>query len=87
VHSPVGKHPEEYGVTLHPPPYAPFANNDINFTDATGVDHDLFGAALKKALYNYMHGIGLEHDVREWFDDDVPRTKVPKTFVARALKT
>jgi radical SAM superfamily enzyme YgiQ (UPF0313 family) len=86
VHSPVGKHPEEYGVTLHPPPYAPFANNDINFTDATGVDHDLFGTALKKALYNYMHGIGLEHDVREWFDDDVPRTKVPKSFVTRARK-
>ncbi len=76
VHSPVGKHPEEYGVTLHPPPYAPFASNDINFTDATGVDHDLFGAALKKALYNYMHGIGLEHDVREWFEDEVPRTRV-----------
>ena len=86
VHSPVGKHPEAYGVTLNPPPYAPFANNDINFTDATGVDHDAFGGALKKALYNYMHGIGLEHDVREWFDDDVPRTKVPKSFVARALK-
>ncbi len=40
----------------------------------------------KKALYNYMHGIGLEHDVREWFEDEVPRTRVPKTFVARALK-
>jgi hypothetical protein len=86
VHSPVGKHPQDYGVTLHPPPYAPFANNDINFTDATGVDHDLFGAALKKALYNYMHGIGLGHDVREWFENDVPRTRVPKSFVARALK-
>ena len=33
-----------------------------------------------------MHGIGLEHDVREWFDDEVPRTRVPKSFVARALK-
>jgi radical SAM superfamily enzyme YgiQ (UPF0313 family) len=87
VHSPVGKHPEEYGVTLYPPPHAPFANNDINFSDATGVDHDAFSAALKKALYNYMHGIGLEHDVREWFDGDVPRTKVPRSFVARALKT
>ena len=86
VHSPVGKHPEQYGVTLYPPPHAPFANNDINFTDATGVDHDAFGAALKKALYNYMHGIGLDHDVREWFGSDVPRTRVPKSFVARALK-
>jgi radical SAM superfamily enzyme YgiQ (UPF0313 family) len=86
VHSPVGKHPEQYGVTLHPPPHATFANNDINFTDATGVDHDLFGAALAKALYNYMHGIGLDHDVRNWFDDEVPRTRVPKSFVARALQ-
>jgi radical SAM superfamily enzyme YgiQ (UPF0313 family) len=68
VHSPVGKHPEQYGVTLHPPLRSTFANNDINFTDATGVDHDAFGAALKKALYNYMHGIGLDLDVREWFE-------------------
>jgi hypothetical protein len=48
VHSPVGKHPEQYGVTLYPPLQTTFANNDINFTDATGVDHDVFGAALKK---------------------------------------
>jgi radical SAM superfamily enzyme YgiQ (UPF0313 family) len=86
VHSPVGKHPEQYGVTLQPPPRVTFANNDINFIDATGVDHDVFGAALKKALYNFMHGIGLDHDVRNWFDDEVPRTRVPKSFVARALK-
>ena len=86
VHSPVGKNPQEYGVTLHPPPHAPFANNDINFVDATGVDHDAFGMGLKKALYNYMHGIGLEYDVRDWFDADVPRTKVPRSFIARALE-
>jgi radical SAM superfamily enzyme YgiQ (UPF0313 family) len=68
VHSPVGKHPEQYGVTLSPPLRTTFANNDINFTDLTGIDHDVFGAALKKALYNYMHGAGLDLDVREWFD-------------------
>ena len=68
VHSPVGKHPEEYGVTLSPPPRPTFANNDINFTDATGVDHDALGAGLRKAVYNYMHGVGLDRDVREWFD-------------------
>src|SRR3981081_1848214 len=31
VHSPVGKHPERYGVTLSPPLQSTFANNDINF--------------------------------------------------------
>jgi hypothetical protein len=97
VHSPVGKHPEQYGVTLSPPPHTTFANNDINFTDATGIDHDVFGAALKKALYNYMHGIGLDLDVREWFEqgtgkkarrgaaDLVPRTMVRPNVIERAL--
>jgi radical SAM superfamily enzyme YgiQ (UPF0313 family) len=69
VHSPVGKHPEHYGVTLSPPLQTTFANNDINFTDVTGVNHDSFGAALEKALYNYMHGIGLDLDVHEWFEE------------------
>jgi radical SAM superfamily enzyme YgiQ (UPF0313 family) len=86
VHSPVGKHPEQYGVTLNPPLHATFANNDINFVDATGVDHDVLGVALKKALYNYMHGIGLDHDVRAWFEGEAPKTRVPKSFVARALR-
>lgn len=85
VHSPVGKHPEQYGVTLHPPVNPTFANNDINFTDATGIDHDVFAASLRKALYNYMHGIGLDRDVREWFEGRVPRTSVPPTLIERAL--
>jgi radical SAM superfamily enzyme YgiQ (UPF0313 family) len=68
VHSPVGKHPEQYGVRLSPPLHSTFASNDINFTDLTGIDHDLFGAPLRKALYNYMHGIGLDVDVRDWFE-------------------
>ncbi len=86
VHSPVGKHPEQYGVTLQPPLNPTFASNDINFRDATGIDHGVFGAALRTALYNYMHGIGLDLDVLDWFDEVVPRTRVPKSFVARALK-
>jgi radical SAM superfamily enzyme YgiQ (UPF0313 family) len=86
VHSPVGKDPAHYGVTLSPRPNATFASNDINFTDPTGVDHDALGVALRKALYNYMHGIGLDSDVREWFEEPVPRTRVPKSFVARALR-
>jgi len=86
VHSPVGKHPEQYGVTLAPLPPVSFAKNDIGFNDPAGVDHDMLGVALNKALYNYMHGIGLEEDVRSWFDDRVPRTKVPRHFIAQAVE-
>ncbi|MDN3578924.1 radical SAM protein [Chitinimonas viridis] len=85
VHSPVGKNPEEYGVTLLPLPEISFAKNDVGFHDPTGVDHNSLGEALNKALYNYMHGIGLEDDVRRWFAGRVPRTSVPRDFIALAL--
>jgi hypothetical protein len=64
VHSPVGKNPAEYGIKLKPLPPGKFARNDVHFIDPTGVDHDRLGKALNKALYNYMHGIGLDEDVR-----------------------
>jgi hypothetical protein len=87
VHSPVGKHPEQYGVTLSPPLRTTFANNDINFTDLTGIDHDVFGAALKKALYNYMLGVGLDLDVREWFEQGASVGGIGKRTRRRATNT
>ncbi|WP_374616251.1 B12-binding domain-containing radical SAM protein [Thauera aminoaromatica] len=85
VHSPVGRNPEEFGVTLVALPEITFAKNDVGFIDPTGVDHDRLGKALNKALYNYMHGIGLDTDVRAWFEDKVPRPRVARHFIARAL--
>ena len=82
VHSPVGKNPQEYGVQLAPLPLITFAKNDIAFIDPTGVDHDMLGHGLKKAIYNFMHGIGLEEDVRVWFD--LPKKQLPKPSVSRA---
>jgi radical SAM superfamily enzyme YgiQ (UPF0313 family) len=68
AHSPIGLNPAEYGITLRPPSDIRFAHNDVEFHDPTGTDHDYLGAGLRKALYNYMHGIGLDVDVREWFE-------------------
>jgi hypothetical protein len=85
VHSPVGLNPEEYGVTLKPLPPVSFAKNDVLFTDPTGVDHAALGVGLRKAIYNFMHGLGLDEDVRNWFDFKVPRTTVAKHRIERAL--
>ncbi len=87
VHSPVGQNPADFGVTLQPLPPVSFARNDVGFVDPTGTDHDTLGLGLKKALYNYMHGIGLDEDVRSWFDVPVPRTRVARRCIARALAT
>jgi hypothetical protein len=93
AHSPIGLNPAEYGITLQPPPDIRFAHNDVAFTDPTGTDHDYLGTGLRKALYNYMLGIGLDEDVRAWFEPRrhanrmrrVPRTTVPPDLVARSL--
>jgi hypothetical protein len=85
VHSPVGQDPAHFGVRLLPLPPGGFAKNDVGFVDPTGVDHDTLGLGLKKAIYNYMHGIGLEQDVRAWFDVKVPKPRVPRQCIAQAL--
>ena len=86
VHSPVGKRPQDFGVTLKPLPAGAFAKNDVGFVDPTGVDHDRLGGALRKALYNFMHGVGLEEDVRVWFEGGrVPKPTVGRRRIARAL--
>ena len=33
-----------------------------------------------------MHGIGLDEDVRSWFDERVPKPRVARNFIARALE-
>jgi hypothetical protein len=86
VHSPVGMNPSAYGVSLLPLPAGGFAQNDVGFIDPTGTDHDLLGRGLKKAIYNYMHGVGLEEDVRSWFDlPKCPKPQVKKNAIALAL--
>ena len=88
VHSPVGLNPEEYGIELIPLPEITFAKNDIAFIDPTGVDHDALGQGLKKAIYNYMHGVGFEMKAQSWFDGlgmAIPKTTVSKNFIENAL--
>jgi len=85
VHSPIARHPERFGIRIHAKEPAPFAQNEIGFDDATGVDHARLGPGLKKAVYNYMLGLGLEQDVRVWFAGRVPKTKVEPTFIRSCL--
>ncbi len=71
VHSPIGRDPERFGIRIREAGLAPgqkrFARNDLPFEDPTGVDHDWLGDGLRRALYNFMHGVGLDQDVRGWF--------------------
>ncbi len=76
VHSPIARDPKRFGIRLLPMPRATFARNEIPFKELKGGDPARFGPGLRKALYNYMHGVGLDEDVRVWFDFDVPGARV-----------
>lgn len=85
AHSPVGLHPEEYGIT---PNYKniSFANNDIDFTDQTGIDHNQFSFGLKKSLFNFMHGIGFDLSLQDWFEFEIPETAIHPDFIYNSLE-
>ncbi len=84
AHSPVGMSPEDFGVVpvkqeIH------FANNDIDFKDKTGIDHNKFSFGLKKSLFNYMHGVNFEMSLQEWFDFKIPRTNIHPDYIHDCL--
>ncbi|GAA5102250.1 radical SAM protein [Chryseobacterium ginsengisoli] len=84
AHSPVGLNPEEFGVTPIKQEIL-FANNDIDFTDKTGIDHGKFSFGLKKSLFNYMHGINFEIPLQEWFDFKIPKTTIHPDYIHDCL--
>lgn len=70
AHSPIGQRPELFGIRLRKEPLVTFARNEVPFDDPVRTDHDYLGAGLRKALYNYMLGVGFDTDVRTWFLDE-----------------
>ena len=87
AHSPVGMYPEKFNVTKETESIGAFANNDINFTDKTGIDHDQFSFGLKKSLFNFMHGICFDFELQDWFDFKIPKTTIHPDFIADAVAT
>ncbi len=85
AHSPVGLNPKKYGVVRTGPQFGGFADNDLFHDDPSGADHELFSEGLRKSLFNYMHGVGLDFDLKTWFDFKVPKTSVKPAYIAQSL--
>jgi radical SAM superfamily enzyme YgiQ (UPF0313 family) len=85
-HSPVGKNPESFDVEITGPEFEGFADNDLFHNDPKGADHDDFSQGLKTSLFNFMNGAGLDWDVREWFEFELPNTKVNSNLIRKAIR-
>jgi len=86
AHSPVGMFPERFGVVKETEVIGTFANNDINYIDKTGIDHNKFSYGLKKSLFNFMHGICLDYKLQDWFDFKIPKVTIPSNYIEQALR-
>jgi hypothetical protein len=86
AHAPIGLAPKNYGVLKTGPEKGGFANNDLIHEDPTGTDHEMFSKGLKKSLFNYMHGVGFDFPLSDWFDFKIPATSIPPNFILDALE-
>ncbi len=80
AHSPVGIEPSKFNVEKLSA-VGHFANNDLEYTDPTGTDHDKYTDGLKKSIYNYMHGVGIDFELSEWFEHTIPETSHPPNMI------
>ncbi|MCH2206729.1 MAG: radical SAM protein [Lentisphaerales bacterium] len=84
-HSPIAKNAEEYDVEITGPEFGGFAKNELTHKDSLGANHDLYADGLRKSLFNFMHGVGLENKLDFWFEVKVPRTTHAKDLIQEKL--
>ncbi len=85
VHSKVYDNPSGFDIELLQHHLNVFANNEMPY-HAHHENTDDMGIGLERAVYNYMHGIGLDFPVYTWFNRPVPQTLIPPSYVRHFLK-
>lgn len=81
AHSPVGLNPQRYQIDITDGINGSFANNDLQFIDLKGTDHSRFSEGLRTSMYNFMHGVGFDFPLSDWFNFNVPRTTLPPDYI------
>jgi hypothetical protein len=85
AHSPVGMNPERFDIKSAQTQKGSFANNELQILEPGGIDHAKYSEGLRKSLYNYMHDIGFDLDLQDWFDFKIKPTTIPNNFIQNLL--
>jgi hypothetical protein len=85
VHSPVGKNPEQYGVTLLPLPKISFAKNDVSSSTPPASTTTLSASRLTSAVQLHARHRSGRGRAQAGLCGQVPRTKVTRGYIARVL--
>jgi len=87
-HSPMAADPAAFGIRIRPRRATPgriFAHNELAYDEPGAADHAALGVGLRRAVYNYMLGLGLDEPAHAWFDAPVPAPTLAADFVRRSL--
>jgi hypothetical protein len=87
AHSPIGIAPHRYGLRILGPTFQGFAENDLVHRDRAGEMPPWVGEGLRRSMLNFLEGRGLAVDIRQWFDHEVPRPRVPSGWLRHLLRT
>lgn len=85
IHSPIGKNPQDFGITIVGPEFEGFAQNDLYHEDPQGTNHPKYTKGLNLALHNYLNRIGFTENLQSWFDFPIPPTTQPTNLIASFL--
>jgi len=85
AHSPIGLHPDSYGLRIVGPEYKGFAENDLWHHDETGETPEWLAEGLRRSMLNFLERRGFDLDVREWFDHPAPKPRVRASWTHRLL--
>ncbi len=85
VHSPIGKNPDDFGISILGPKFEGFAENDLHHEDLEGTFHSDYNEGLNLALNNYLNGLGLENEIQDWFDFEIEQITIPSDLIENAI--
>jgi radical SAM superfamily enzyme YgiQ (UPF0313 family) len=86
IHSPIGKNPDAFGITITGPEFEGFAQNDLWHVDPEGTDHPKYTKGLNDALHSYLNRTGFDKDLQQWFDFPITPTSHPKDLIESYLE-
>ncbi|WP_158847777.1 B12-binding domain-containing radical SAM protein [Algibacter sp. L1A34] len=85
IHSPIGKNPEAFGITITGPVFEGFAQNDLYHKDPQGANHPKYTKGLNLALHNYLNNAGFNTPLQNWFNFPVLPTSHSKNLIESFL--
>ncbi len=85
-HSETGTNPDKFGIKRVSYKPFPFANNEVKYFDAGNLDYNRFSKGLERALFNFIHGIGIDEHINSWFNFKTPSPKTPPDYIRMIIK-